>query len=341
PDPDAAGRDARLESMRDGFSGEIDAMRKRLDELDSSVGVLDRIQRRLSELQEALARPDPELAGQVDALVDRVGRLEAGQNTIEVGLRARVEEIEARVEQRLERLQTRLERVGGDLESADRNLTRRLRLIEVEGLLALGRDRLELVGDVQAARHAWERARERLSSLPEADLLALKSALDREIETLAEYRPASLGQRVEQLFDLAERVPDWPVAGGDGDGGATDFELEAGWANRLGSVFRDLVKVEHLDGAALHPVEIDRKRAQIQTTLRVSAYALARGEPQLSARLVAEVIEMIGQELDADDSRVADALEQLRALSEPLEIGPPPPLKAAQAQLRRLLEASA
>ncbi len=293
-DPGAAERTARVEAL----GSQIDELGERLDTM-------------------------AEGEAQVEALTRRIGRLEGTQSSAEASLEARMAALEQRIEQRVEGLQQRLGTLGDDLEEAGRESARRLALVHARALLLQGRDRIELNGDVDAARAAWSRAAERLREAgPEASRSTQAvEALDRLVAAANSLEAVDTAGRVERLDELAAAVDDWPDRTGSGDGSDADRPAadeasdESGWRDRVGSAFGRLVRVESLDDAAPNPAEVDRARERIRTALAAAAVAAARKDDATVSVLVERAGRDVREFFDVRAGVVRQALQQLDELA--------------------------
>ncbi|MDT8449622.1 MAG: uroporphyrinogen-III C-methyltransferase [Wenzhouxiangellaceae bacterium] len=319
-----ARREAR--SARQDLAARIDGLEQRLA---STAGRIDTRQPDTSGIENRL-----------DAVDRKIGELEGERNSALAALRARVSDVESRVGGQLEQFRGRLDEMGTNLDQADRELAARLRLIEADSLLAIAGDRL-MLNDIDAARRAWSRALDRLGRLQGARFEPLRETAHAEFERLQGYRPASVVDDVRRLQRLAGAVSDWPARGSDaaspGSGtqqaGATG---EAGWRQRLGNVFDDLVRVERVDPEALDPLEIELARTRVQALLHSASLALARSDTALAASLVDEAVAGIERAFATDAAAVRDALGWLRGF-EPETPAEPPELDRTRAEIARLL----
>ncbi|MBY6203827.1 uroporphyrinogen-III C-methyltransferase [Halomonas denitrificans] len=323
----------------DALAARVDALAERLDAMDGSIA---------ESVERSIQQSMGEGASQVEALTRRVGRLEGTQSSAEASLEARMAALEQRIEQRVEGLQQRLGTLGDDLEQAGRESARRLALVHARALLLQGRDRLELDGDVDAARAAWSRAAERLREVgavagapaPAAD------ALDRLVEAARALEATDTAGRVQRLDALAAAVDAWPAvrpagttAGANERPDSAERDDEAGWRERVGSAFGRLVRVERLDDAAPNPAEVDRARERIRAALAAAAVAAARSDHDTATVLIERAAADLRAYLDTEARVVRQALEQLDELArEPDEPGVPDAFDAAAAAVEAGLE---
>ena len=363
---DARQLDERVaDRLEQRLGDRIDALQARLDELE---GLQESLQTSVRE-QASGDRPErvaamgarlDELAGriesigegaaQVEALTRRVGRLEGTQSSAEASLEARMAALEQRIEQRVEGLQQRLGTLGDDLEQAGRESARRMALVHARALLLQGRDRLELNGDVDAARAAWSRAAERLSEFGTGESAQAVEALDRLVDAAGSLEAVDTAGRVERLDALAAAVDDWPAdrpadtaenTTDSGDAAGAGNQDEAGWRDRVGSALGRLVRVENLDAAAPNPAEVDRARERIQAALAAAAVAAARSDHATVAVLVERAARDMRAYLDDEADVVRRALQQLDELSRiPAEPAVPDAFDAALSAVEEGLESA-
>lgn len=363
---DARQLDERVaDRLEQRLGDRIDALQARLDELE---GLQESLQASVRE-QASGDRPErvaamgarlDELAGriesigegaaQVEALTRRVGRLEGTQSSAEASLEARMAALEQRIEQRVEGLQQRLGTLGDDLEQAGRESARRMALVHARALLLQGRDRLELNGDVDAARAAWSRAAERLSEFGTGESAQAVEALDRLVDAAGSLEAVDTAGRVEQLDVLAAEADDWPGRGaadttddsaGAGAAPVGENQDEPGWRDRVGSALGRLVRVENLDAAAPNPAEVDRARERIRAALAAAAVAAARSDDATASVLVERATRDMRAYLDDEAGVVRQALQQLGELARiPAQPAVPEAFDAALSAVEEGLESA-
>lgn len=306
-------------------------------------GRIDGLEQRLASLAERIDTLQPDTSGienRFDALDRKIGELEGERNSALAALRARVADVESRVGGQLEQFRGRLDEMGANLDQADRELAARLRLIEADSLLAIAGDRL-MLNDIDSARRAWSRALDRLARLQGARFGPLRETARTEFERLQDYRPASAVDDIRRLQQLADAVPDWPARGADAAASGIAAQQagetgEAGWRQRLGNVFDDLVRVERVDPDTLNPLEIERARTRVQALLHSASLALARSDAALATGLAGEAVAEIERSFAADAAAVRDALNWLRGF-EPETPDDPPELDRTRTEIARLL----
>jgi uncharacterized protein HemX len=273
----------------------------------------------------------------------RLDRLESRLNEAEGRLTARVDDVEQRLAERLARFDSRLSRAGDERDRRQQARASRLQLIEVDRLVATARRRLDL-GDIDAARRAWQWALDEIDSLQGSRYDALRDAARADFQRLRDYRPPSRQQQAQRLLQIADSVNGWPSnavgappaseAGGETADEAGDET--GGWRSRIGGVFSRLVRVESVDPDRPGLAEVARLRTTVRARLETAALALARGDTELVRVLLDESMERIEHAFDGDAAEVAAALEALRAIE--AERPEPPSLGATRQRLDALLE---
>lgn len=301
-----------------------------------------------SDMDQANAEFEARLDTGLTELQTRIGQLQGDRNTAEAALNARVDSLEAQTLQRLDEMNARVDSVGEDLDDSDRNLRERLILVQIEALLTLGQDRLELDDDVAGASLAWQRAADRLQTLDAPAFEPLRQSIEREQRLIEQYRadqsPAlSVGQRFNQLNQMADQVNDWPTRGPVDtiqDAGVTDEATPDGWGARVGQALSGLVRIENVEQAAPSALEAEQARSRIQSGLRAAALASARQDWALNRLLIESVEDDIQATLNTTNTAVERALAQLELLKTEPQAAALPLLGEAHAQVLRWLERS-
>lgn len=364
PQRDGAAATAQVDALEnlDALENRLASLRERLDRAEQSLREsLESVEQDLSEdlsmLEDRLeqraagAERRAEDAGRraqgadqrfgamqdsIDSLRARLDRLESRRNEAEGRVTGRLDELEQRLAERLERFDARLSRVGDERELAREAHAARLRLSEIDQLVSIGRHRLGL-GDIEAARRAWQWALDQIESLDGSRYTALREAARADFERLRDYQPPARHEQVEALLSLAEGATAWPtqvMRTSAGDDGSPD-QPQAGWRGRVGDVVSRLVRVESLDPKQPAIVDVARVRAELRARLVTAALALARGDDELVRMLLDDAVSDIEGAFATDDEDVAAALRTLRGMDTTPQR--PPTLTATREQLNALL----
>jgi uncharacterized protein HemX len=335
--PDGRALAARLDEVRQAVDGLREDMEAGDDSLRSAVsGVRERIDERAAAAEQRAAAMDESIG----SLRSRLDRLESERNTIQGRITGRLDELEQRTAERLERFEVRLSRIGDQREQAQEARAIRLRLLEIDRLVTIARHRVGL-GDVAAARRAWQWALDELQRLEGTRYAALRDAAQTDFQRLRDYRPPDRHDQVERLLALADGVAGWPsaVAAADADGGDAnggDAGAADGWRGRVGDVFSRLVRVESVDPDRPGIADVARLRTEVRAQLVTAALALARRDQELVELLVDESLRDIERAFDTGNADVAAALESLRGIDP--ATAEPPALSATRERLDELLE---
>lgn len=337
--PDGRALAARLDELRQA----LDKLREDMEAGDDSLrSAVSAVRQRIDERAAAAEQRAAAIDKSIGSLRARLDRVESERNTIQGRMTGRLDELEQRTAERLERFEVRLSRIGDQREQAQEARALRLRLLEIDRLATIARHRLGL-GDVEAARRAWQWALDEIQRLEGTRYAALRDAARADFQRLRDYRPPARHDQVERLLTLAEGVTGWPsavaVAAADADGGDAnggDAGAAGGWRERVGDVFSRLVRVESVDPDRPGIADVARLRTEVRAQLVTAALALARWDQQLVELLVDESVRDIERAFDTGSANVAAALEALRGIE--TATAEPPALSATRERLDELLE---
>jgi len=343
------------------FRSLADRLADTAETAEQNAQTLEQLHQDLAELETGLntalnERPAKDFYERADQLSARLERLEGQFNTRLGGVRGRVEDLEEQVGRRLEQFELRLADFGAGLDRADRDLATRLRLVEVDSLFALAQDQLAVSGDVAVARRAWQRGLERLAVLEDAEFTELKKIARQEFGRLEGFRPPDTAADVARLYTIVDAIGQWPAAysqandssQADDSSRAVDSSQtqsrqdsetpSAGWRDRLGGVFDELVTIENVDRDHFSPAEVDLVRERLQSTLQAAAVALVRADQDTARRLIERVLERAERAFDSDAGPVEESLQWLSTLAarDDDDIRPPS-LEDSRAEIARLL----
>lgn len=310
-------RDENLTSAQQSLASQVQRLEERSDRREMQLG----------ELEQGLGRVDERSLGLTRTL-EQVAQASADQTAGLADLRRR---LEAAIEQ--------MDATGDLQREIDRDLHRQILMLEAAGLLRSGQDMAELHGDWQAARRAFERARDRLGLVDDTRLEPARRALAREIEALEGIAGPDLNAELARLERLARESRAWPMqlkmpeASESRPGGSP----EPGWRERLGQTFAALVQVERRDALGRDEAQFEAAREQVQLRLLAAELALLRRDkPALDGQLEA-ILRLIDEWFQPDATEIAGARAGLESLRQ-IELQPSPPeLGAALDQLQTRL----
>jgi uroporphyrin-III C-methyltransferase len=304
----------------------------------------------LDVLSESLAEQSDRLheqSARLESVEERFDRLETGLADLRQALRERGDETDdlghrlSDLEATLDEAVERLEDAAGDQRAVDRELARRLNLMEAAALLRGGQQRAELAADYSGARAAYRRAYRLMRDFDDPRGNRARGLVAQELEALEDMAEPDWTAMDAQLDRLAVSIEQWPAASVAGMPAAAeeDDEEAAGWWSRAGSTLAGLVRVQPRDSIAISAEELDAVREHIRLRLVAAEVALARRDLEEVARQLGRAEEHIERWFDTGDTAVQRGLSTLNdlAATEPAEL---PTLGAALAEVQRLLEDS-
>lgn len=341
------------ERQQDPLADAVTGLRVGLgSELESAAAERTALERRLDELAEDVAelrqarerdrsRPDPaeRMASRVEALADDLNALEA---RLESRLESELAALESRLEERMDRQLAEAGRDSGSAReaSAQRADARRLALQRAAALLARGQDELELAGDAELARRAWERAAEHLEALDDPRTGSIQRRVREELEAIRSWQPPQWHRQVARLHGLAAAVNGWPLRAPEPARTApeADPDESPGWSQRLANTFTGLVRVRRREDAGPGPAEADDIRTALQAVLASAALAAARRDGALVMELVDDARSRLEAAFDTGHPAVAAALEELDSVAGLPEDAAPPAVGDARLAINELLD---
>lgn len=266
-------------------------------------------------------------------------------------LRARVDDLDVAALQReidsyrndlneLERrLESRLRAMDGRLDEADLNAPdaeRRIPLLEAAALLRLGADRFELAADVDGARQAFERARQRLGLSDDPRVGAVDRQIAREIEAIAAWRRPDWAGISGRLRALSEGASDWPLKPVNPVLDA-DPEERRSFRGRVQRTLSRLITIRRKDETQLLPDEADQLRSGLKARLAAAELEVVRRDAGALAAILAPVDQALEQYFDGEHPRVQAARQSVSEAMAAAESEHPPALGEAARQLQTLL----
>jgi len=313
-------RDEDLTTSQQSLDAEVQRLQERSDGREAQLG----------ELAQGLGRVDERSLGMTRTM-EQVAQASTDQTAELADLRRR---LEAAIEQM---------DAAGDLQrEIDRDLRRQMLLLEAAGLLRTGQDMAELQGDWQAARRAFERARDRLGLVDDPRLEPVRQALAREIDALDAIGGPDLNAELAQLERLGRESSAWPMQLQMplASEAPQDESAERGWRERLGQTFGAMVQVERRDALGRDEEQFETAREKVQLRLLAAELALVRRDkPALDGQIEA-ILRLINEWFQTDAAEVEAARAGLEALME-IELQPSPPeLGSALDQLQTRLSDS-
>ncbi len=235
----------------------------------------------------------------------------------------------------------RLEETAGDQRAVDRELARRLLLMEAAALLRSGQQRAELADDYSGARAAYRRAYRLLREFDDPRASRARGQVAQELEALEAMSEPDWTSMSARIDRLVAGVDDWPaVAAPDGVvTEQTEDDDADGWWARMGSTLAGLVRVQPRDAMPVTAEELDLVREQIRLRLIAADLSIARRNLEEASRQLRFAAELVERWFDTERSAVKRDLEVLAELAatEPAGL---PDLGGSLAEIQRLLEDS-
>lgn len=291
---------------------------------------------RLDDQGERLTSLSDELDGLAGELADlRQSQREHSSDTDDI--RRQLADLEAELGEAV----SRLEETAGDQRAVDRELARRLYLMEAAALLRGGQERAELAGDHSGARAAYRRAYRLMRDADDPRGSRARGLVAQELEALEDMAEPDWTAMDAQIDRLAASVDQWPAAGATASSMVEHGEEEADsrWWSRMTSTLAGLVRVQPRDSIAITAEELDVVREQLRLRLAAVELALARRDLEESSRQLRRVEEVVERWFDTGEASVQRGLAMLADLAaiEPAQL---PSMGAALAEIDRLLEDS-
>jgi uroporphyrin-III C-methyltransferase len=209
-----------------------------------------------------------------------------------------------------------------------------LRLDELEFLLQMAAERLQLFGDVEAARRAMQLAEDSLTHLREPLFAGLRQTLAQEIALLDSLPPDPRQRLRAELLRLHHQLPHLPPRA------FTDPPPVEQEPSRLRELLGHLITVRRLDsaGIALTPIERASRFGALQLQLGLAQMALETADRdawQTALEQAAALFDGLFAPTAEVTVEAADRLQALQARSPVREL---PRLGAALTELRNLRE---
>jgi len=215
------------------------------------------------------------MTGQLEATSDRLGRIESEQAGIVERLQTLEQAVTEAIEQGDERaaetrqstdslstavaeLQVQMQEVWqreGEQREIDREIQRRLLLMEAASLLAFGQARAALGSDVEAALEAYRQADALVRRADDPSLGQIRRLLAEELDALADMSVPDWVQLQGMIQRQAARVAEWPVVQPGPTDRTPDSAAEPdGWIEATRDALGGLVRV--IDYFLDEPLEV-------------------------------------------------------------------------------------
>jgi uroporphyrin-III C-methyltransferase len=281
----------------------------------------------------------------------RLAEAEAGQKEARGALKQLSDQVEA-LQGKLGAAEARIAEFQGqtsDLQALYQDLARgreEATLLEIEQSVSLAAQQLQLAGNVQAAVLALQSADARLARLDRPQLLALRKAVNSDLETLTRLPfidVAGLSLRLEQIIAGIDRLP--LLAHGrppeTSQNAAAPETVPLAWwqlaASELWQGLKGLVRIQRFDQAAaplLAPGQEFFLRENLKLRLLNARLAMFAREQSTFRNELKVSQEWLSAHFDTSDKTVQAAQAQLRQLLASDIVVELPNLNASQAALR-------
>jgi uncharacterized protein HemX len=306
--------------------------------LDQVIEELAASNNRLGRLESDQA----ELSGRVDAQGESIAEnrersAEAlrGVERTDQDLNAEIDELRAQMQQIWQR--------QGEQREIDRDIQRRLLLMEAASLLAFGKARAELSDDIDAAREAYRQADALVRRADDPDLGQVRRMLAQELDALENLKvPDWLGLQ-GAISRQARSVSEWPIAQTSQSDAATGDERNAepdGWIDATRDALGGLVKVSPRASSTLSDPQIATLREMARLRWLAAELAIARRDTAELDHHLRSLDRFIDQRFDSDSDAVQSARRLIDEV-EAMEVSPMPDiLGQALTALRQYLDSA-
>lgn len=293
-------RGQRLERELEALTRDIEAASERID----------RVAQRNDGLQADVAR----LAGAASEASEKAGAVDARMDSLDEDLRGQMQALWQR---------------EGEQREIDRELERRMLLLEATSLLRLGQERIELGGDLNAARQAYRTAARLIQQADDPRLGQVRRLLAGEIDALEAVEEPDWVRLQSRLERIAATVADWPLVQIMAEDSSPEEGVpEAdGWLASTRRALGRLVQVRPRDQLAVSDEQLDTVKEQVRLRLTAAELAISRRdtiELDHHLRAVTRLIERWfdrEHELVAAAARVFDRTSGIQADPRPTDLG--------------------
>lgn len=239
----------------------------------------------------------------------------------------------------IEQRQAALEAQVAEFTGQGPSRSRTLYLEEAAWLMRLAEEQLALSGETGRAVQALTLAQDNLTAAEDPRLAGIRRTLAADIRALESHRVTDLAQLTGRIMALEDGVESWPlrtellptesqpIADTVGESGSEGF------LDGVGEVLGKLVVVrrdQRSDTPVLAPDEVKWLKENTRRELSLARLAIQTGDQAVAEQAMSRVEDWAQQYFAADAPPVSDALRDLRAVAEALQIEPPPQPNARQ-----------
>ena len=305
---------ADLERQQQTIGGDLDALQRELGEVSDG---LERLQRSLDEAESVA----PEWEAALLATRDDFDLL--------------AESLEARMAAFAEQ--------AGEQREFDRELARRLQLMEAAALLQMGQHRLELADDLPGARRAFRAADALIQRLDEPRLAPVRRQLLAELEALDGHQQPDWMALSARLGRIADQVNGWPLRPALAEAAGMEIsvpESEDGRMDELRRSLRQLVQVRPREGLPVDESRVQWVREQVRLRLATIEWGLARRDWSIVEAQMAPLSSLVDEWFEPGSPAMADFQAVMNDLQRQARTESPPALGAALSALREQMDRS-
>lgn len=298
------------------------------------------------------------MTGQLEATSDRLGRIESEQAGIVERLQTLEQAVTEAIEQGDERaaetrqstdslstavaeLQVQMQEVWqreGEQREIDREIQRRLLLMEAASLLAFGQARAALGSDVEAALEAYRQADALVRRADDPSLGQIRRLLAEELDALADMSVPDWVQLQGMIQRQAARVAEWPVVQPGPTDRTPDSAAEPdGWIEATRDALGGLVRVSPRAESVLTDRQVESLQEMARLRWLAAELAIARRNVAELDHHLRSLDRLITEWFDPESDAVRAARRLISEL-QAIEVSPAPDvlgqaLAAVQQQL--------
>ncbi|MEE4329397.1 MAG: uroporphyrinogen-III C-methyltransferase, partial [Wenzhouxiangella sp.] len=308
---------------------EVRAQGERVDRIAES---LDAATDRL----EGIASDQADLTARINSLADSIER--ASQQDAE--MRQGLSDLSNALDQLQARVQA-LRQGEGEQKEIDREVERRLLLMEAASLLSYGKARVTVGGDVEGAREAYRQADGLVRSAEDPSLSQVRRLLAEELDALENLEVPDWLSLQGRLERQGARVDEWPIVSTGPVETPTDAQAEPdGWIEATRDALGGLVRVSPRAGAELSEHQVQTLREMARLRWLAAELAIARRDSAELDHHLRSLDRLLSQWFDPEADSVQAAARLIDDL-QAIEVSPiPANLGQALSALQQALDSA-
>jgi uroporphyrin-III C-methyltransferase len=290
-----------VDSDLDPVHAALEAQQERGQRLERELATLTRdietASERMGRLDQRSAALEADVAGLTGAISqadEKVSLVDARMDSLDEDLRGQMQALWQR---------------EGEQREIDRELERRMLLLEATSLLRLGQERIELGGDLDAARQAYRSAARLIQQADDPRLGQVRRLLAGEIDALEAVEEPDWVRLQSRLERIAATVADWPLVQVVAEeSGPEESAPEAdGWLASTRRALGRLVQVRQRDQLVVSDEQLETVREQVRLRLTAAELAISRRDTIELDHHLGAVTGLIERWFDRDHEAVAAA----------------------------------